>query len=312
MALQAMLMFTPMRISSSFACNHNDSHSHYRGYKISKLTSPPRAISAPTLLPNAPPSSSSSTPKPPKTTQSMPPEKMEVFKSLEGWASECVLPLVKPAEKSWQPHDLLPDSSLPVDDFNDQVRALRDRTAKLPDDYLVVLVGDMITEDALPTYQTWINQLDGGVADKTGSSTSPWAVWSRAWTAEENRHGDLLKTYLYLSGRVDMLMIEKTIHNLIAAGMTFPLSYPLDPTPQPAPSPSLLLHLHFTYSPAYPPHVHHHHHHSASVVHHHRTPSLFSPPTLHSHHCTANAPVSPPVVHPPPHSPHYTLVHPSV
>uniref|UniRef100_A0A2N9EK06 Stearoyl-[acyl-carrier-protein] 9-desaturase n=1 Tax=Fagus sylvatica TaxID=28930 RepID=A0A2N9EK06_FAGSY len=46
-----------------------------------------------------------------------------------------------------------------------------------------------------------------------------WTVWTRAWTAEENRHGDLLKTYLYLSGRVDMLMIEKTVQYLIGAGM---------------------------------------------------------------------------------------------
>ncbi|KAL1309782.1 hypothetical protein HN51_052488 [Arachis hypogaea] len=215
MALQATLMFTLKRVS--LACNNNDSH--HRQSKISKLCSPPHAISlrqayAPTLLPNAP----SSTPKTPKTTHSMAPEKIEVFKSLEGWASQCILPLVKPVDQSWQPHDLLPDSSLPVDDFNNQVRALRERTAELPEDYLVVLVGDMITEDALPTYQTWINQLDG-VGDKTGSCTSPWAVWSRAWTAEENRHGDLLKTYLYLSGRVDMLMIERTIHHLIAAGM---------------------------------------------------------------------------------------------
>ncbi|KAK7351040.1 hypothetical protein VNO77_10182 [Canavalia gladiata] len=151
-------------------------------------------------------------------THSMAAEKMEVFKSLENWASQCVVPLAKPVEKSWQPHDLLPDSSLPLDEFTHQVKALRDRTAELPDDYLVVLVGDMITEEALPTYQTWINQLDG-VGDETGSSTTPWAMWSRAWTAEENRHGDLLKTYLYLSGRVDMLMIEKTIHYLIGSGM---------------------------------------------------------------------------------------------
>jgi acyl-[acyl-carrier-protein] desaturase len=97
------------------------------------------------------------------------------------------------------------------------VKALRNRTAELPDVYLVVLVGDMITEEALPTYQTWINKLDG-VGDETGSSLTPWAIWSRSWTAEENRHGDLLKTYLYLSGRVDMQMIEKTIHYLIGAG----------------------------------------------------------------------------------------------
>jgi acyl-[acyl-carrier-protein] desaturase len=63
-----------------------------------------------------------------------------------------------------------------------------------------------------------INGLDG-VGDEIGSSPSPWAVWTRAWTAEENRHGDLLRTYLYLSGRVDMEKIEKTVQYLIGAGM---------------------------------------------------------------------------------------------
>ncbi|KAK2390478.1 Plant stearoyl-acyl-carrier-protein desaturase family protein [Trifolium repens] len=150
-------------------------------------------------------------------THSMSPEKKEIFKSLEGWVSQNVLPLAKPVEECWQPHDLLPDSSLSSGEFTDQVKALRNRTAELPDDYLVVLVGDMITEEALPTYQTWINKLDG-IGDETGSSLTPWAIWSRSWTAEENRHGDLLKTYLYLSGRVDMQMIEKTIHYLIGAG----------------------------------------------------------------------------------------------
>lgn len=95
---------------------------------------------------------------------------------------------------------------------------LRERTASLPDEYFVVLVGDMITEDALPTYQTMINTLDG-VRDETGASESAWAKWTRAWTAEENRHGDLLRTYLYLSGRVDMLMVERTVQHLISSGM---------------------------------------------------------------------------------------------
>ncbi|KAF8768995.1 hypothetical protein HU200_007053 [Digitaria exilis] len=75
--------------------------------------------------------------------------------------------------------------------------------AGLPDEYLVVLVGDMVTEEALPTYQTMINTLDG-VRDETGASASPWALWTRTWTAEENRHGDVLGKYMYLSGRVDM------------------------------------------------------------------------------------------------------------
>ena len=154
----------------------------------------------------------------------MPSEKVEVFKSLEGWASEWVLPLLKPVEQLWQPQDFIPDPAQPFDAFSEQVRELRDRTAELPDEYLVVLVGDMITEDALPTYQTMINTLDG-VRDGTGASASPWAKWTRSWTAEENHHGDLLRTYLYLSGRVDMRMIERTMQYLISAGMVSDLEF---------------------------------------------------------------------------------------
>ena len=39
----------------------------------------------------------------------------------------------------------------------------------LPDDYWVVLVGDMITEEALPTYMAMLNTLDG-VRDETGAA----------------------------------------------------------------------------------------------------------------------------------------------
>lgn len=55
---------------------------------------------------------------------------------------------------------------------------LRKRTEQLPDEYLVVLVGDMITEEALPTYMHMLNTLDG-VADETGASQTPWARWAR-------------------------------------------------------------------------------------------------------------------------------------
>ncbi len=142
-----------------------------------------------------------------------------------------------------------------------QVEELRKRTNNLPDDYLVVFAGaqrycshrrrmhlnvhrhawaklrvlwlmlhagDLITEEALPTYMTMLNTLDG-VRDETGASKTPWATWTRcmggrapqaesagchgsradqtgqeltahgpapavlrAWTAEENRHGDAM------------------------------------------------------------------------------------------------------------------------
>ena len=41
----------------------------------------------------------------------------------------------------------------------------------------------------------------------------------RPGTAEENRHGDLMNKYCYLSGRVNMKAVELTIQNLITSGM---------------------------------------------------------------------------------------------
>jgi acyl-[acyl-carrier-protein] desaturase len=46
-----------------------------------------------------------------------------------------------------------------------------------------------------------------------------WSRWVRAWTAEENRHGDLLNKYLYLSGRVDMREMEISTQHLINDGV---------------------------------------------------------------------------------------------
>ncbi|KAF3560500.1 hypothetical protein F2Q69_00017966 [Brassica cretica] len=90
---------------------------------------------------------------------SMPPQKIEIFKSMEDWAEQNLLTHLKDVEKSWQPQDFLPDPA--SDGFKDQVRGLRERARELPGDYFVVLVGDMITEEALPTYQTKLNTLDG-------------------------------------------------------------------------------------------------------------------------------------------------------
>ena len=102
--------------------------------------------------------------------------------------------------------------------FLEEVRELRERSLELPGDCLVCLVGDMINEESLPTYQTMIDTLDG-VRDETGASPTSWARWTLMWIAKENRHSDLLNKYLYLCGRVDMRQVEKTIQYLIGSGM---------------------------------------------------------------------------------------------
>jgi acyl-[acyl-carrier-protein] desaturase len=141
--------------------------------------------------------------------------RFEAIQSIEGFVGEHLDSLLKPVSESWQPSDFLPDLS--KENWLEKLQELRGRASSLPDELLVVLVGDMVTEEALPTYQSWINRLEG-VADPTGASGGAWARWGRGWTAEENRHGDLLNKYLTLSGRVDMRAVEVTIHHLINSG----------------------------------------------------------------------------------------------
>ena len=123
------------------------------------------------------------------------------------------LRLLLPLDKAWQPTDFLPD--LEMESWPDEIAAFRIAAEAISDELLVVLVGDMITEEALPSYSVALNGL---VKDDEGTGPAPWAQWLRGWTAEENRHGDLLNAYLRLTGRVNMRAVERTVHGLIANG----------------------------------------------------------------------------------------------
>jgi acyl-[acyl-carrier-protein] desaturase len=137
---------------------------------------------------------------------------MDMIESLQGFVGEN-LSLLLPVDQAWQPSDFLPD--LTGDDWADQLTRFRESARCLPDDLLVVLVGNMVTEEALPNYSVSLEQI---AKDPSGTTDTPWAHWLRGWTAEENRHGDLLNTYLRLTGRVDMRSIEVTIHHLVSNG----------------------------------------------------------------------------------------------
>ena len=137
---------------------------------------------------------------------------MEVFNSMQGFVGEN-LSLLLDIDQAWQPSDFLPD--LTKEDWADNLREFRASAEGLPDDLLVVLVGNMVTEEALPSYAI---RLEKVALDETGCDETNWAKWLRGWTAEENRHGDLLNAYLRYTGRVDMRSVEQTIQRLIADG----------------------------------------------------------------------------------------------
>lgn len=138
--------------------------------------------------------------------------RLEVMEFIDKDVDEYVEKFLISPEKIWQPTDFLPDSS--SDDFFSELKELRELAKDLPYDFWITLIGDTITEEALPTYESWIMEIDGVKNEERNG----WSKWFRAWTAEENRHGDVLNKYLYLSGRINMREVEISTQYLIQDG----------------------------------------------------------------------------------------------
>lgn len=138
--------------------------------------------------------------------------KIEVMNFLGKDIDVVIQDYLKDIDTNWQPSDFLPDSSL--EQFAEEIKELQLQCKELPYEYMAVLVGDVITEEALPTYESWLMDLEGVSKEEPQG----WAKWVRMWTAEENRHGDLLNKFLYLSGRINMRQMEISTQHLIADG----------------------------------------------------------------------------------------------
>lgn len=134
------------------------------------------------------------------------------MQNIEKGMGHILTKYLKPIDENWQPQDLLPNSQ--DDSFFEEIKELQGQALEMDNDILTVLVGDTITEEALPTYESWLMNVEG--VDSEGRNG--WSQWVRSWTAEENRHGDLLNKYLYICGRVDMKELEISTQHLISDG----------------------------------------------------------------------------------------------
>lgn len=140
--------------------------------------------------------------------------RLEVMQLLEKDIDSFVENYLIPVETIWQPSDLLPDSQ--SENFFEEIKEIQEIAKDLPYDFWVVMVGDTITEEALPSYESWLMDVEG--VDQVENGGNGWSKWVRSWTGEENRHGDALNKYLYLSGRINMREVEITTQHLLSDG----------------------------------------------------------------------------------------------
>lgn len=143
-------------------------------------------------------------------------KRIGVARNLESKVAELSDKILRDVDhpQNWQPSDYLPDFA---DEWELDINTIQEQSKALPDELLVVLVGDMITEEGLPTYQSLLNRISP-IRDITGNQDTAWGKWTRWWTAEENRHGELLHTHLMFIPRMNMRNIERDIQNLIGSG----------------------------------------------------------------------------------------------
>ena len=139
---------------------------------------------------------------------------MEIFESLQGFVADN-LGLLADVETAWQPTDFLPDLTAP--DWRERLTDFREAAVNLPDEVLVVLVGNMVTEEALPSYAIRLQEV---AHDETGADPSPWAKWLRGWTSEENRHETFytrtILKMLEMEPETVVLSIRNVLRGLVA------------------------------------------------------------------------------------------------
>ncbi len=102
--------------------------------------------------------------------------------------------------KDWNPHDYVPWSegknykALGGQDWDPE-------QSKLSEVAKVAMITNLLTEDNLPSYSR--------EAMTHLSLDSAWGTWVNRWTAEENRHGIVMRDYLLATRGVDPVALEQ-------------------------------------------------------------------------------------------------------
>jgi acyl-[acyl-carrier-protein] desaturase len=100
------------------------------------------------------------------------------------------------ATKPWLPHELIPWER--ASDCNPR-GTWNGEESSLPAGVRSALVVNLLTEDNLPYYFETINRV---------FANDVWRAWARRWTAEEMRHGIVIRDYITVTHAVDLAALE--------------------------------------------------------------------------------------------------------
>ena len=112
--------------------------------------------------------------------------KIEVLSLLESKVKDLIETHIS-KRKLWLSSDFLPADEKMSDDQEEIVKVLRDRVKGIKDAARVALAINLLTEEGLPHFHRII-------AKHLGDDNF-WSKWNNMWTAEEDRHGCVLRDY---------------------------------------------------------------------------------------------------------------------
>src|SRR5699024_7197525 len=121
------------------------------------------------------------------STDAPPASQREVLETVQPLVSE-LMQRHKRKRRLWYPSELLPADEQMSDEQLRNLQQLPERARGLPDAVRVSLALNLLTEEGLPHFHRLISYYLG--------PDSVWAKWNSMWTAEEDRHGCVIRDYV--------------------------------------------------------------------------------------------------------------------
>lgn len=137
------------------------------------------------------------------------PQQVEILRGLES-AVVREMDAHVARRKLWFPNDLMPADADSGEAREAELAEIRANARALPDVVRIALALNLLTEEGLPHFHRLIAVYFG--------PESPWSDWNHLWTAEEDRHGCVMRDYVRDARIFDMGAVERMQFDYIKAG----------------------------------------------------------------------------------------------